>query len=417
MAFAPSEAETTGKTAFPSQFARAVKGNHDHWNRLHEILQLLETDGGGRLIPQREQKKLQEKVQGRAIQESVQAIKDGSVRCSTPRQRPFSAPVGSRFDFAEAVPLAEGTGVRRKEVLADGCKARLPGAGALDLRGTTPPRATTATPRRLATPGSPASSPRTSATATPLLPSGGLSVKGSAAMDRPSTPEKRPWTLEMRPSTPEKHAPDSGGAGRPATPSLSWPSSRQATPLPPPPSTPGGWVVHDDRGWPAQEGATLPYAEAASTKGDSCKPTPPHTPAPKPATPSLAASVQAADDAPAEETGGEAGRKPAAPALQPLPPQQPRVASRRPMGPKATMAAAAAMRAAANWQRPKCQASLIGQNMKATHFDLSNVAMDAITRATSMESTYRRGYTWCETHASMNPVRAFKPTHIQTSPP
>jgi len=89
---------------------------------------------------------------------------------------------------------------------------------------------------------------------------------------------------------------------------------------------------------------------------------------------------------------------------------------RRQMGPKAQMAAAAAARAAANWQKPLTQANLIGQEQKQTHFSLNEVPQDAISRARSMESMYRRGYMWSERHETWNPKNVFPQTHLPSAP-
>jgi len=89
--------------------------------------------------------------------------------------------------------------------------------------------------------------------------------------------------------------------------------------------------------------------------------------------------------------------KPSPPALRPS------MLIRRPAGPKASIAAAQAARAAAKWRMPVAEATSISQEMKQTHFNLTDTPMDAITRAESMESTYRRVFTWSEHHESLNP--------------
>lgn len=84
-------------------------------------------------------------------------------------------------------------------------------------------------------------------------------------------------------------------------------------------------------------------------------------------------------------------------------------------GPKALQAAAAAARDAASFQVKTSQAKKIGEDMKKTHFDLTNISADAITRAQAMESTYRRLFVWSETHGRLNPATSFTIVNLPTA--
>lgn len=99
-------------------------------------------------------------------------------------------------------------------------------------------------------------------------------------------------------------------------------------------------------------------------------------------------------------------------------PKKPEIKStqiRRHFGPKALQAAAAAARAAAHFHVTTSQAKKIGQDMKRTHFDLTDMSRDAITRASTMESTYRRLFIWGEGHSRLNPTTNFTIANLPTA--